>query len=510
MVPLLLAVAWYAWQAGKFDLAEVEKIPARTVLIDREGVEVGTIHGANRRLVTNEEIPPFLKECLFAREDSRFMDHEGVDLIGLARATVRNLKDRDFTQGASTLSMQLARNTYDLRAKKSLNRKFLEIALTYRIESRFSKEEILTNYLNRIYFGAGCNGIEEASLTYFGVPTSKLNQGQCALLVGIIRAPHACSPWRNLQGAIKQRNEVLGRLLATAKITSEELKKIREIPLNLRETDSAIVETNHGTRALRRPLELVLDESQITEGGLTVETSLDFTLQQELENLINNTALPDGCQMAALALDPRNGDILGIVGCREANPTGFNRALDSYRDLGRNLIEPLIATIAMERGHVPISENPVATGRQLHPEDAVKLLGRYGFSRTPKPSDDLYRGAISASLLEVATAYATILEGGSRPAPVFVRKVKNGENTLFSRPPAFFPAFSDHAIPSRMPRSTSGFSIPHSDFWVAGLRKNRVIVLWIGYDQPKRIELSEKFQEKLLRDLDQVIDQAPK
>ncbi|YCM44721.1 transglycosylase domain-containing protein [Verrucomicrobiaceae bacterium 227] len=507
MVPFLLAVAWYAWQAGKFNLTEVEKIPARTILVDREGVEFGTIHGANRRLVTSEEIPQFLKDSLFAREDSRFMDHEGVDLIGLARATVRNLKDRDFTQGASTLSMQLARNTYDLRAKKSLNRKFLEIALTYRIESRFSKEEILTHYLNRIYFGAGCNGIEEAALTYFGVPTAKLNRGQSALLVGIIRAPHACSPWRNLEGAIKQRNEVLGRLMATDKITPEELRDIRKIPLNLREPDSEIIETSHGTRALRRPLEVVLDESQITEGGLIVETSLDFSLQQGIEKLITSTSLPDGCQMAAIALDPRNGDILGIVGCREENPSGFNRALDSHRDLGRDIIEPLIATVAMERGHVPIKANPVATGRQLHPGDAVKLLGRFGFSKKLTAGDDLYRGAISASVLEVATAYATILEGGSRPAPVFVRKVEHGNNTLFTRPPAFFPAFSDHAIPQRLPRSTSGFSIPHTDFWVAGLRKNRVIVLWIGYDSPKRFELSEKFQAKLLRDLDHVIDQ---
>ena len=149
MIPLLIGIAWYSWQASKFDLSEVEKIPARTVLVDRTGQEIGTIHGANRRLVSFEEIPEFLKTCLFAREDARFMSHEGVDLRGLARATIRNLKDRDFTQGASTLSMQLARNTYDLREKKSLNRKFLEIALTYRIESRFSKDEILTHYLNR-------------------------------------------------------------------------------------------------------------------------------------------------------------------------------------------------------------------------------------------------------------------------------------------------------------------------------------------------------------------------
>lgn len=507
MIPFLLAVGWYVWQAGKFDLAEVEKIPARTVLLDREGAELGTIHGENRRLVTYEEIPGFLKTCLFAREDARFMTHEGVDLFGLARATIRNLKDRDFTQGASTLSMQLARNTYDLRQKKSLNRKFLEIALTYRIESRFGKNEILTHYLNRIYFGAGCNGIEEAALTYFGVPTTELNRNQCALLVGIIRAPHACSPWRNLEGAIKQREEVLGRLVATNEIEVGEAQGIRELPLGLREPDSEIAETSHGTRVLRRPLEVVLNETQITEGGLRIGTSLDFSLQRSLEKMIAESPLPEGCQVAALSLDPRNGDILAVVGCREEHPTGFNRALDSHRDLGRDLIEPLVATVAMERGHAPVTGNPVATGRQLNANDAVKLLKRFGFEGRFGTGDDLYRGTLSVSLLELATAYATILQGGSRPAPVFVRTIKNSDRTLYSRPPAFFPAFSEHAIPPRIPEITSGYSLPRFDFWVAGLRQNKVIVFWAGYDLPKRLDFGDKMEKNLEKSLRKLLDQ---
>lgn len=507
MVPLLVAIAWYVWQASKFDLSEVEKIPARTILVDRNGAEIGTIHGANRRLISIDEIPNFFKICLFAREDARFMDHEGVDFRGLVRATLRNLKDRDFTQGASTLSMQLARNTYDLREKKSLNRKFLEIALTYRIESQYTKEEILTHYLNRIYFGSGCNGIEEAALTYFGVPTSELNKGQCALLVGIIRAPHACSPWRNLEGAITQRNEVLSRLLTTGEITAGEMRAIREIPLNLREPNSEITDTSHGARALRRPLEIVLDESQISEGGLTVKTSIDFDLQKGLEKLIEDTSLPEGCQMATLAIDPRNGDVLAVVGCREKHPTGFNRSLDSHRDLGPAIMEPLVATAAMERGHVPIIGNPVATGRQLHPNDAIKLIRRFGFEGKFGEGEDLYRGSLSASLLELATAYATIIGGGSRPAPVFVRQVSNNDHTLFSRPPTFFPAFSAHAIPEKLPRNTRGFSLPQSDFWMTGLQDDCVVVLWIGYDTPEKLDLGEAFQVQLQKDLNTVIDQ---
>ena len=491
LIPFLGVVAWYVWQASKFDLALVEKMPARTVLIDRDGVEYGTIHGENRRLITEPEISDFLRKALFAREDNRFLDHEGVDLIGLARATVRNIKDLDFTQGASTLSMQLARNTYELREKKSLNRKFLEIALTYRIEANYSKDEILTHYLNRIYFGSGCNGIEEAALSYFGKPTSELNRNHCALLVGIIRAPHACSPWRNLEGALKQRDEVIARLVAIGEITESEIAEIKAEDLALRDPNSEIVETSHGTRVMRRPLEAVFDSSQIKEGGLKVITSLDIEVQSALENLVNTSSLPEGAQMASLALDPQNGDILGVVGCREKRPTGFNRALDSRRDLGPELVEALINTASLERGHLPIKGNPVATGRQLGYNEVSKLLRRFGLEGKFGKGDDFFRGSLSVSLLELATAYATILEEGSRPAPVFIRKVDSGDRTLFSRSPDTFPAFNDHAIPENLPTFFSGQSLSHADFWVVSLGKECVVATWIGFDQPKRFKIPE-------------------
>jgi|TARA_B110000037_G_scaffold223136_1_gene302616 membrane peptidoglycan carboxypeptidase len=507
LVPALLAIGWYAYQASKYDLSKIEQMPARTILVGRKGVEFGTIHGENRRLVEHDEIPEFLKTCLFAREDSRFLEHEGVDFMGLARATLRNLKDLDFTQGASTLSMQLARNTYDLREKKSLNRKFLEIALTYRVEAIFPKEEILTHYLNRIYFGAGCNGIEEAALTYFGIPTSQLNQGQSALLVGIIRAPHACSPWRNLEGAIKQRDEVLARLVTTEAISQAQADRIKDTSLNLRDRNSDRVETSHGARVLRRPLEIVLNNTQVTTGGLRVVTSIDFELQQGIEKLIQETPLPTGCQMAALALDPRNGDILAVVGCREKNPTGFNRALDSHRDLGPDLIEPLLGTIALERGHLPIKGNLVTTGRQLEEQDARQLLKRFGFEGTFGSGDDLYRGTISVSLLELATAYATIIQHGSRPTPVFVRELLHEEKTLFRRPPSFFPAFSPHSRLNSIPRLLSGRSLPKCDLWAAALGKEKVIVVWIGYDKPRLLEFEEGVTKGLREKLENLLRQ---
>ena len=491
LIPLLLIIGWYAYQASGFDLSQVEEMPERSILLDRNDVEFATIHGSNRRMIKHEEIPEFFKEALFAREDSRFLDHEGVDFKGLVRATLRNLKDRDFTQGASTLSMQLARNTFDLREKKSLNRKFLEIALTYRIESKFSKAEILTHYLNRIYFGAGCHGIEEAALRYFGRTTSELTRGQSALLVGIIRAPHLCSPSRNREGAIKQRDEVLDRLVTTQKLTREEAETIKNENLEFREEGAGPEESNHAMRALRRPLEVVLSKNQITGGGLQVRTSIDLTIQQGLEKLVREVRLSSELQMAAVAIDPGSGDILGIVGCRDETPTGFNRALDARRDRGIKMCEPLIGTIALERGHLPIKGNPVATGRQLETDDAIGLLKRFGLDGIFGKGDDLYRGSLSVSPLALATAYATIVNKGQRPEAIFVKEVLENEEPLFSREASFFPAFAPHANLAVRPEFLSGTSLPGTDYWAATLSPEKVVVIWIGSDRPNRFDLPE-------------------
>lgn len=494
--PIVILIGWYAWKATQFDYDRVAEMPARTVILDREGEEIGTIHGTSRRLMEADSLPSFFKEALYAREDSNFRNHGGVDFKGVARATLRNLKDLDFTQGASTLSMQLARNTYNLREKKSLHRKLLEIAITYRIESRYTKDEILTHYLNRIYFGAGCNGLEEASLTYFNRSTHHLNRNQSALLVGIIRAPHACSPFRNLDGALKQRDEVLTRMITLKKITNDDALKIKEEELTLRNSSTS-KSSSHAERALRRPLEIVLNKAQIIEGGLTVSSSFDGARQLALEQKITTLPLPFECQAAGIALDPRNGDILAIVGCRESKPSGFNRALDMHRGIGGELIQPLIATAALERRHLPIPGKPVSTGRQLGEHETIRLLKRFGLNGTFGKGDDLYRGNLTASPLELAAAYATILQGGKRPTPSFVRRVVRRGNELLHRPPAFFPAFSEHATPDDLSTYLEGYSLSKCDYWSVSLAEDCIHILWIGHDQPRRLKVSEELKARL-------------
>ena len=274
----LVVGSYFFYRAARFDLAEVSQMPARTVVFDREGKELGGTGGeSNRRLVTRQDIPEFMVKALRAREDARFFDHCGVDFRGLARATVRNVRDGDFTQGASTLSMQLARNTFEIR-EKSIHRKLLEIALTLRLESRYTKDEILAHYLNRIYFGSGCHGVDQAARTYFGKPTARLNQAECAMLVGIIRGPHIFSPFRNFDAAKEQQVQVLARMKAMQFLDESGVERIKKMPVTLVPREQRTAERSYVLEAAREELQGILDEEDIRDGGLIVRTTIDSGL----------------------------------------------------------------------------------------------------------------------------------------------------------------------------------------------------------------------------------------
>jgi len=229
---------YYGLRAKKFDMAEVALMPERTVVLDRNGAPLGKIHGENRDVVSIDQISPNFLMSIIAREDTRFYDHPGIDLKGLARATLRNIKDRGMTQGASTITMQLARNTFDLSQGDTqlheLDRKFLEIFVTLRIEKEYSKPEILQHYCNRIFWGHSMLGIESASQAYLQKAAKNLTLSEAAMLAGIVRGPNAFSPFRSVEAAQKERDVVLGRLRYYGYITPEEETKAKAEPLKIR------------------------------------------------------------------------------------------------------------------------------------------------------------------------------------------------------------------------------------------------------------------------------------
>src|SRR5947209_1064478 len=206
-----------AW-AQTFDMKKVGEMPERNTVLDVDGKIYSRLAGANRLKVSLSEVSPLFIAAVLAREDTRFYQHGGIDWRGILRALAHDILSRSAKEGASSITQQLARNSLPLGGR-TMSRKLLEAMVALRIERQFTKQQILELYINRIYFGTGCYGVETASQAYFGKSASKLNLPEAALLAGLIRSPNRFSPLKNPEGSRIQRNAVLDRMVALKKLT---------------------------------------------------------------------------------------------------------------------------------------------------------------------------------------------------------------------------------------------------------------------------------------------------
>lgn len=531
-VVVALGVAFfYFLVASKFNLDEVTQIPKGTLFYDRNGREIVAPGIGGRKTATRAEIPDFLVEALSAREDARFFEHGGVDFRGLARAMVRNVKDRDFTQGASTLTMQLARNTYDMRAK-SLHRKAVEIALTMRIEARYSKDDILTSYLNRIYFGSGAYGIEQAARIYFGKTASQLHPGECAMLAGIIRGPHIFSPLRNFPAAKEQQAQTLARMVDAGYITKERADAVAQLEIQLADDEDGGNRQTYALRQIQNELERILEKENILLGGLQVDTTLDIAWQARLESELSRavTALEnekgwshsthqdfvpgeptDYLQYAAVTTETKTGAVLALVGGRDYAHSAFDRTR-SKRDLG-SAFEPFVAAAAAERGKLVLPGKPIQTGRQIGPEEVERLAKRCGISGPFLTTEDLFRGAVAATPMEMSVGLATLGNKGNKPKSYFVSRIKDAVGkTIYTAKSKSDAALSAPAAEEAVSvlknrsgtRCFTGATGSERDAWTLRLGPSGSTAIWIGFDVPKKIAketrlkaLLDEFVERL-------------
>ena len=229
----------YRGRAAAYDLDHINELEIPSLIVDRNGKEIGRIFVQNRSVISIGEVPEIFIDALRAGEDQRFLTHDGVDYIGIVRAAYLNWKANERTQGASTITQQLARNAYDLEGERRKNnetgiqRKLVEAFLAQRIEKRYSKREILEFYLNRIYFGSGYYGIRSASLGYFGKEPRDLNALESASIVGAIKNPTKFSPINNPAANRASRNLVLGRMVDLGVISRRESRELMDAPLKL-------------------------------------------------------------------------------------------------------------------------------------------------------------------------------------------------------------------------------------------------------------------------------------
>ena len=269
---------FYALWAQTFDLKKVGEMPERNTVFDVDGKIYSRLAGANRINVALNEVSPFFIDALLVREDTRFFDHGGIDFRGIARALYRDIMSASAKEGASSITQQLARNSLPLGGR-TLSRKLLEAMVALRIEKDFTKQQILELYINRIYFGSGCYGVQTASLAYFGKDASKLNLSESAILAGLIRSPNRFSPLRNPEGAALQRNAVLDRMLDLKKINAGQAQEAKQAKITSNPKRMQLIQENYAMDAVQRDLNLLLTPDQIDNGGLFIYTTLDPAVQ---------------------------------------------------------------------------------------------------------------------------------------------------------------------------------------------------------------------------------------
>src|SRR5246127_327947 len=273
---------FYGTWAQTFDMKNVGEMPERNTVFDVDGKIYSRLAGANRLKVSLDEGWPYFIDPLLAREEQRFYKHPGVDWRGILRALVRDVLSGSAKEGASSITQQLARNSLPLGGR-NLSRKLLEAMVAFRIEQQFTKQQILELYVNRIYFGAGCYGVETASQAYFGKNASKLNLSEAALLAGLIRSPNRFSPLKNPEGAAIQRDAVLDRMVELRKISVTQAQQAKAVKVTSHPTRLPQIQENYAMDAVQRDLNLVLTQDQIDNGGLFIYTTLDPAVQNSAQ-----------------------------------------------------------------------------------------------------------------------------------------------------------------------------------------------------------------------------------
>lgn len=433
-------IAWdriepYRERAERYDMTKINELELPSLIVDRNGKEIGRIFVQNRSLISIDDVPEIFIDALRAGEDQRFFEHKGVDFIGVARAAYLNWKAQETTQGASTITQQLARNAYGLEAERrelretGMERKIVEAFLAMRIERNYSKREVLEFYLNRIYFGSGYYGIRSASLGYFGKEPGELNSLESAAIVGAIKNPTNLSPLNDAKANRTSRNLVLGRMVDLGALSRTESRELQEAPLILNPKPLKRG-TTHLYERIADKLTEELGEDALADGGFTIHTTIlkeaqeaaEKSLRSQLEKAEKhpgftgqtmaayrsepNPSDPEFLQGACLMINHDTGEVLAHVGGRDYALAPYDVIEQGKGALGTAFF-PFIYAAGLERGLTPSTtlEDEAMDNRAVMVGGREGILGEWGMEVT----SPVYEGKITARhALEFSKIAATV------------------------------------------------------------------------------------------------------
>ncbi|MGH9868242.1 MAG: penicillin-binding protein 1A [Candidatus Polarisedimenticolia bacterium] len=648
--------------------------PTITQILAQDGQVVHQFAEQKRIVVPLSRISPLLQKAVISVEDANFLKHPGVDPRAITRALWRDVRERRFAEGGSTLTQQLAKILF-LHPDKTLRRKVQEAMLAVQIEKTYAKEEILAFYLNQIYFGHGRYGVEAASQHYFGVPAAEVTLEQAALLAGLIQRPEAYSPLRSPERAEQRRNHVLQRMSEEEFISPAESEAARALPVIVAPRPPEESEAPYFAEELRKTLAPRYGDDALLREGMVIRTGLDMDLQRavnaalskglrdldkrrgwrrpahnivlektgtldsymhprwdrpvrpgnlvpglvmrvsprqasirvgkiqstlkvedatwtgrtDLTKLLRPGDLPlvevrqvnddetlsllldqePEVEGAALALDPRTGDIKAMAGGFDFERSQFNRALQAKRQCG-SAFKPFIYTLAIEDGRSPselLFDQPTVfmdpdTGEGYQPENyerryegvvtlrralehsinipTVTLLNDIGYQRTldfarrmgiesslyPYPS--LALGASEVSLMELTAAYGVYPTGGLLSKPRFFTEVRDREGNVLEeartesqevlRPDvaAVMVSLMEGVIqrgtataaarPGVAMAGKTGTTDDYTDAWFIGYTPSLVLGVWVGHDKKMTLGRGETGARAALPIWSEIID----
>lgn len=435
-----------------------------------DGTLLAYLHGEeNRTVISSEKIPNVVRLATIAIEDERFFNHTGVDLESFVRALVTNLEAQSVEEGFSTITMQLAGRLYLDRNEISLDRKFNEMALAWQMERKYSKREIVDMYLNTVYFGANAYGIQAAARTYFDKEPAELTLAEAALIAGLPQAPSAYSPRRHPEKALQRRNTVILKMNELGFITDAEAEKALNEPLELAPySPYTKMEEPYVVAFVRKQLIDMFGQDKVFAGGLRVETTINPAYQKlAMEAITSNLNKPDDPSAALVSIEVETGYIRAMIGGSDYDSSKFNLAAQGRRQPG-SAFKTFCLVAALEKGMDPYntyyqsmpvsirlpgwteswdvttyghnyygtssvaqatlrSDNTVYAQMAIDvgAEHIVDVAQRMGITSELNPDPAIALGGLKygVSALEMASAYATLANGGEHVEPVIIRRV---------------------------------------------------------------------------------------
>src|SRR5881398_407577 len=410
-------------EAATYDLSKLEQMESASVILDRNGKIFGQIYVENRETIPYDQLPRDLVNAVVVMEDNKFYQHSGYDLFGIVRAALKNAVAGHVRQGASTITQQLARNTFDLKGR-TFRRKLLEMFVARRIEENFPKQKILELYLNRIYFGGGLYGAEAAARGYFDKPAREMSLVECATLAGIIKSPNRLSPWSDRAATRESRNVALSRMRDLGFIDRQRCAAAQSEDIVIGNRQNAQGQT-YAVDYIRQKVIEAVGWNRAMNEGFRIHTTIDSDLQKAAEDSLRSNLgraekhpdyehptyaeytatfrkarpgsspppVPDYLQGAVIVLDNATGGMLALVGGRDFEHNQYDRALQARRPAG-TAMTPFVFAAAFEKGMFPgsVVEDSALDNRAVMIGGTTGILGEWG----PESENNRYEGPMTA------------------------------------------------------------------------------------------------------------------